>query len=77
MPMKDWFFYVHTNGNYITKRWFSELDMVEAEQSPFVREVHGPYPDQQTLQDAIFVHKNRAKLDPLSNVIEEEIRKLI
>ena len=38
-----WWGYKHTNGSYQTKRYFEQLDIQEARQSPFCELVVGPF----------------------------------
>lgn len=40
--MIKWWGYEHTNGTIHIKRYFSEEDLIEAEDSPFVKDVRGP-----------------------------------
>ena len=39
----QWWGYIHKNGSTHLKRFFSDLDIQEAKESPFVREVFGPW----------------------------------
>ena len=39
----QWFGYYYTDGNPQVKRYFEPLDINEAEQSPFVGAVYGPF----------------------------------
>ena len=39
----QWWGYKHTNGTYQAKRFFGQIDLDEAEQSPFVAAVTGPF----------------------------------
>ena len=41
--MNKWFGYVHVNGSKHVKRWFSIDDTNEANDSPFIESVHGPW----------------------------------
>ena len=38
-----WWGYLHTEGSLHVKRFFSKRDLEEARESPFVKEVHGPW----------------------------------
>jgi len=38
-----WWGYVHVSGTLQTKRYFSELDIQEAKESPFCKVVFGPF----------------------------------
>ena len=38
-----WWGYVHINGSIQVKRYFDPLDIDEAHESPFVKEVYGPW----------------------------------
>jgi len=38
-----WWGYLHINGNIQVKRFFSDLDLEEAYESPFVKEVFIPF----------------------------------
>ena len=38
-----WWGYIHTNKSVHVKRFFSDLDIEEAHESPFVAEVYGPW----------------------------------
>jgi len=38
-----WWGYVHTNGSIQVKRYFEPLDIQEAHESPFVKQVFGPW----------------------------------
>lgn len=42
-PKKQWYGYKHISGTYQAKRYFSLLDIQEAEESPFVKQVVGPF----------------------------------
>jgi hypothetical protein len=42
-PKNLWWGYKHTSGTYQAKRYFSSLDIVEAEDSPFCEMVVGPF----------------------------------
>ena len=37
-----WYAYIHINGSFHLKRYFSPEDIIEAQISPFVKEVYGP-----------------------------------
>lgn len=39
----EWWGYQHTNGQVQLKRYFGPLDIQEAKESPFVRQVYGPF----------------------------------
>jgi hypothetical protein len=43
MKNNMWWGYVHTSGTIQLKRYFSQLDIDEAYESPFVKEVYGPW----------------------------------
>ena len=38
-----WWGYIHTSGTIHVKRYFSDLDIEEAYESPFIAEVFGPW----------------------------------
>jgi len=38
-----WWGYLHNSGTYHTKRYFSQEDIDEAKESPFVKAVYGPW----------------------------------
>jgi hypothetical protein len=38
-----WWGYVHNSGTIHLKRYFGPLDIDEAHESPFVKEVYGPW----------------------------------
>lgn len=38
-----WWGYLHTNGSIQAKRFFSQQDITEAGESPFVVKVYGPF----------------------------------
>ena len=38
-----WWGYLHTEGTIQAKRFFSDLDLQEAQESPFVQEYYGPF----------------------------------
>ena len=38
-----WWGYKHKNGKIFSKRYFSQDDITEAEESPFVRDTFGPF----------------------------------
>lgn len=40
---EKWWGYIHVNGNIQVKRYFGADDLYDAEESPFVREVFGPF----------------------------------
>lgn len=46
-----WYAYKHTEGGIHAKRYFSQRDIAEAEQSSFVEEVQGPI--EGTREDAL------------------------
>ena len=39
----EWWGYRHSNGGYQVKRYFEALDITEAQDSPFVAAVAGPF----------------------------------
>jgi len=39
-----WWGYLHTSGTVQIKRYFSQLDLDEANESPFVQRSYGPFP---------------------------------
>lgn len=41
--MNKWWGYVHVNGSLHVKRYFSPEDINEANDSPFVEHVYGPW----------------------------------
>jgi hypothetical protein len=43
MNKLEWWGYKHTSGNYIPKRYFSKLDIEEAQESPFCEIAVGPF----------------------------------
>ena len=43
MSKIKWWAYLHTNGKVLVKRYFSQLDITEAQESPFVVLTHGPF----------------------------------
>lgn len=43
MDKIKWWGYIHENGSLQVKRYFGPEDLIEAQQSPFVRSVHGPW----------------------------------
>jgi len=38
-----WWGYLHTNGQIQAKRYFSQDDISEADESPFCKESYGPF----------------------------------
>lgn len=38
-----WWGYIHTNETIQIKRYFSHEDIIEAKESPFVKEYYGPF----------------------------------
>jgi len=38
-----WWGYLHVNGSLQVKRYFDEIDITEAWESPFVQRVYGPW----------------------------------
>lgn len=48
----QWFGYFYTDGNPQVKRYFEPLDIREAEESPFVHSVYGPF-DAETREQAL------------------------
>jgi len=54
-----WWGYVHTNGSIQVKRYFSELDIDEARESPFVKSAYGPW-DCKNREEAIAKVRNSA-----------------
>jgi hypothetical protein len=38
-----WWGYLHTNGTIQAKRYFSQQDLEEADESPFVKNSFGPF----------------------------------
>ena len=41
--MNKWWGYIHTNGYIQVKLYFDKWDIVEANESDFVRATHGPF----------------------------------
>ncbi len=41
--MNRWWGYIHVNGQKFVKRYFCQEDMKEANESPFVKAVYGPW----------------------------------
>lgn len=41
--MNEWWGYKHTSGTYQAKRYFGQLDITEALESPFCEMVVGPF----------------------------------
>lgn len=39
----QWWGYLHASGTLQVKRYFGPLDIQEAQESPFVNEVYGPW----------------------------------
>lgn len=39
----QWWGYKHTSGTYQAKRYVDERDIIEAIESPFVADWHGPF----------------------------------
>jgi len=58
-----WWGYRHMNGSIQVKRFFSDLDLTEADESPFVRKVFQPF-EAKDRQDAINI---------ITKIIQEEI----
>lgn len=52
MTMLKWWGYRHIHGTVQAKRYFSELDIQEAKESPFVKQVVGPF-DADGREDAL------------------------
>jgi hypothetical protein len=50
----EWFAYEHMNGKLNLRRFFSWLDIKEAEDSPFVQNVYGPF-DADTRDEALAI----------------------
>ena len=50
--MEFWWGYIHINGHIQVKRYFSPLDIKEADESPFVKMTIGPFKAQDR-EDAI------------------------
>ena len=42
--LNQWWGYVHTLGTIQAKRYFGPQDITEANESPFCKEVYGPFP---------------------------------
>lgn len=40
---KKWWGYLHTEGTIHTRRFLSNEDIAEAQSSPFVKQVYGPW----------------------------------
>ena len=51
--MNKWWGYIHTNGSLHVKRFFYFQDLADAQSSPFVKEVYGPW-DCENREDALF-----------------------
>ena len=59
--MNQWWGYVHQNGTIQVKRFFSQLDLDEATESPFVYAVYGPF-NAGDRDEAIRIVKGKANL---------------
>lgn len=44
MTQIEWWAYIHENGTLHVRRYFDMLDILEAQESPFVKRVFGPMP---------------------------------
>ena len=58
--MNKWWGYIHINGKIQVKRYFSEMDIEDAEESPFVSKVFRPF-DAKDPGDAIKQIKERMR----------------
>lgn len=52
MEKLKWWGYVHQNGTFQLKRYFSIIDLDEARESPFVDKVYGPW-EVETREEAV------------------------
>ena len=52
-----WWAYLHTNGSIQVKRYFSQLDITEAQESSFVVLTHGPF-TAESVEEARFIASN-------------------
>jgi hypothetical protein len=50
--MNKWWGYRHSNRSYQVKRYFGEIDIIEAKQSSFVEQVYGPF-EAENREDAL------------------------
>ena len=60
--METWWGYKHINGSIQVKRFFGKLDLVEADESPFVRKVFQPF-EAEGREDAIKIIKTKESSD--------------
>ena len=56
-----WWGYIHITGSIQVKRYFSELDTQEAEESPFVEQVIYPFEAENREHAIIYVNHQRRK----------------
>lgn len=59
--MNDWWGYLHINGSIQAKRYFSDLDISEAWDSPFVLKAEGPFKAADR-EEALEILRDRFKL---------------
>lgn len=52
-----WWGYLHTNGTIQIKRYFSELDLDDAYESPFVRQIVMPFEADCREEAALIIEK--------------------
>lgn len=52
-----WWGYLHTNGSIQAKRYFSELEIAEAIESPFVAYIKQPF-EATNREDALWILNN-------------------
>lgn len=57
-----WWAYIHTNGSIQLKRYFGPLDLSEARESPFVRDIIQPFDAAD--REAAFAYVNRLVNSP-------------
>jgi len=57
-----WWGYKHMNGSIQVKLFFGKMDLVEADESPFVRKVFQPF-EAEGREDAISIIKKKESSD--------------
>lgn len=57
-----WWGYIHENNSIYIKRYFSDRDIEEAEESPFVSVIWGPF-EADNRENAIEIFKKRFNIE--------------
>jgi hypothetical protein len=69
----EWWGYKHNCGSYQAKRYFSQLDITEAQESPFVTAVVGPFMAS-SREDALEKVKTLIDVEPTDTKIDDLLK---